>query len=118
MYKLCRHLHRVVVVLVFFSGRKSWASSRETIKKMFFGKQFWQSGAFCHRRDNHSHIYKNIGVAQIRITKSWGTKEYWFLYKKSVTGKEKSLWKLESFLENRTTFKVLMRSTITFYFIF
>ena len=50
----------------------------------------------------------------MRITKSWGTNEYSFLYKKSVTGKEKSQWKLESFLENMTTFKVLMRSFINF----
>ena len=54
----------------------------------------------------------------MRITKSWGTNEYSFLYKKSVTGKEKSQLKLERFLENKTTFKVLLRSIITFHFIF
>ena len=54
----------------------------------------------------------------MRITKSWGTNEYSFLYKKSVTGKEKSQWKLESFLENMTTFKVLMRSFINFFSFF
>ena len=34
---------RVIVSLVLFSCRNSWASSRETIRKMYFGKHFWQS---------------------------------------------------------------------------
>ena len=50
--------------------------------------------------------------------KSRGKDENSFLYKKSETGKERSQWKLESFLENKTTFKVLMRSIINFYLIF
>ena len=29
---------RVIVILVLFSCRNSWASSRETIRKMYFGK--------------------------------------------------------------------------------
>ena len=87
---------------------------------MFFGKQFWQSLA--------SYVIGGIITVifiinywsgkEIRITKSRRTDEYSFPYKKSVTGKEKSQWKLESFLENKTTFKVLMRSIINFYFIF
>ena len=39
----------------------------------------------------------------MRITKSRGTNEPSFLYKKSVTEKDKSQWKLERFLENKTT---------------
>ena len=39
----CRHLHFVLVILVLYSCRNSWASFRETIRKMYFGKQFWQS---------------------------------------------------------------------------
>ena len=38
-----RQLGFVLVFLVLYSSRNFWASFRETIRKMYFGKQFWES---------------------------------------------------------------------------
>ena len=40
-----------------------WATSRETEDNVFWQTVLAKSGVFCHRRGNHSHIYKNIGMA-------------------------------------------------------
>ena len=55
MYKLCRHLHCV-------------------LENVFWQTVLAKSGVFCHRRDNHSHIYKNIGVAKRSDNEEQGDK--------------------------------------------
>ena len=47
-----------------FLAEAPWASSRETKENVFWQTVLAKSGVFCHRRDNHSHIYKTIGVAK------------------------------------------------------
>ena len=50
---------------VFSSLAKApWASSRETTENVFWQRILAKSGVFCHRRDNHSHIDKNVGEAK------------------------------------------------------
>ena len=47
-----------------FVAEAPWVSSRETKENVFWQTVLAKRGVFCHRRDNHSHLYKNIGVAR------------------------------------------------------
>ena len=45
-------------------------TSARRVRRCFLAK----SGVFCHRRNNHSHIYKNIGVAKRSDNEEQGDK--------------------------------------------
>ena len=58
------HRHAAGLFNSPFVAEVPWVSSRETKENVFWQTLLAKSDVFCHRRDNYSHIYKNIGMAK------------------------------------------------------